>query len=190
MRHGNLFVISGPSGAGKGTLVARVLQEVPDSFLSVSATTRSPREGEVNGTHYYFISDDRFSEMIDNGEFLEWARYTKASYGTPLEPVAKNMEDGKQVILEIDVQGADQVRERMPQAHFVFILPPSFEELERRLRGRGTEDEATIQQRLAAARVELSRKEEYDIQLVNDDLDEAAGRLVAYINEKAEETRG
>ena len=190
MRHGNLFVISGPSGAGKGTLVARVLQEVPDSYLSVSATTRNPREGEVNGKHYYFISSEKFDELAEKGDFLEWARYTKASYGTPYAPVAENMEAGKQVILEIDVQGADQVRKRIPQAHFVFIEPPSFEELEQRLRGRGTEDDATIHQRLEAAKVELSRKEEYDIQLVNDDLDEAVDRLIAYINEKAEETRG
>ena len=190
MRHGNLFVISGPSGAGKGTLVARLLQEVPDTFLSISATTREPRDGEKDGVHYHFISEERFQEIADEGGFLEWARYSKACYGSPAKPVLDNLAAGNQVILEIDVQGAFQVRERVPEAHLVFIEPPSFEELERRLRGRGTEDEQKIQERLAAARVELSRKEEYDIRLVNDDLDKAAAELVAYVNEQAEEMRG
>ena len=190
MRHGNLFVISGPSGAGKGTLVARLIEEVPDAYLSVSATTRKPREGEVDGVHYYFLSEERFNEIAQADGFLEWARYATASYGTPYEPVAESVREGKQVILEIDVQGAFQVRERVPEAHLVFIEPPSFAELERRLRGRGTETEEAIRERLEAARVELSRKEEYDIRLVNDDLETAVQELVAYVNEQAEEMRG
>ena len=136
------------------------------------------------------MTQDEFMKMAEADGFLEWAHYTKASYGTPREPVERNLAAGKQVILEIDVQGAFQVRERMPGAHMVFIVPPSFEELERRLRARGTEDEATIKSRLEAARVELSRKEEYDIQLVNDDLETAVRELVSYVNEKAEEIRG
>lgn len=190
MRHGNLFVISGPSGAGKGTLVARLIQEVPDTFLSISATTRDPREGEVDGVNYHFMTEKKFMEMVEDDGFLEWARYSGACYGSPAQPVLENMALNKQVILEIDVQGAFQIRDRLPEAHLVFIEPPSFEELERRLRGRGTEDEEKIQKRLEAARVELSRKEEYDIRLVNDDLEAAVKELVAYVNGKAEEIRG
>ena len=190
MRRGNLFVISGPSGAGKGTLVARLLQEVPDAWLSVSATTRLPREGEVDGVSYYFLDRDRFEELVREDGFLEWAEYSGNCYGTPYESVRDNIDAGKQVILEIDVQGAFQVRDRIPDARLVFIEPPSFEELERRLRGRGTEDEETVKRRLEAAKVELSQKEEYDITLVNDDLEAAVCELAAYVNEQAEETRG
>ena len=190
MRHGNLFVISGPSGAGKGTLVARLLAEVPDTWVSVSATTRAPREGEEDGVQYYFVSRERFEELVAQNELLEWAEYSGNCYGTPVESVMKKIDEGRQVILEIDVQGALQVRERIPQAKLVFIEPPSFEELENRLRNRGTEDEPTIQRRLEAARVELSQKMEYDIQLVNDDLETAVKQLVSYVNDKAEETRG
>ena len=190
MRKGNLFVISGPSGAGKGTLVARLLNEVPDAWLSVSATTRKPRQGEVHGKNYYFLDRDEFMRLANADGFLEWAEYSGNCYGTPIESVTKNVEDGKQVSLEIDVQGAFQVRERIPEAKLVFIDPPSFAELERRLCERGTEDEETIQRRLEAAKVELSRKEEYDIQLVNDDLETAVRNLVSYVNEQAEETRG
>ena len=190
MRHGNLFVISGPSGAGKGTLVARLLQSVPDAWLSVSATTRRPRKGEVDGVQYYFVSREKFMEMVEEGSLLEWAEYSGNCYGTPLASVREHMDAGKQVILEIDVQGAFQIREKVPEAHLVFIEPPSLEVLEKRLRGRGTEDEATILRRMEAAKVELSRKEEYDIRLVNDDLETAVEELVAYVNEKAEEIRG
>ena len=186
MRHGNLFVISGPSGAGKGTLVARLLAEVPDTWVSVSATTRAPREGEEDGKQYFFVSRERFEELIAADELLEWAEYSGNCYGTPRSSVEEHMNAGHQVVLEIDVQGAFQIREKMPEAHLVFIEPPSLEELERRLRGRGTEDDATIRRRMDAARVELSRKEEYDIQLVNDNLDVAASELVTYVNEQAE----
>ncbi|MEC4175951.1 guanylate kinase [Adlercreutzia sp. R7] len=187
MRTGNLFVISGPSGTGKGTIIARLVKEVPDAWVSVSATTRRPRPGEVEGVSYYFLSKDDFLALADEGGFLEWAQYSDNCYGTPLASVQREMAAGKQVILEIEVQGALQVKEKMPEAHLVFIEPPSLEELERRLRGRGTETDDVVRKRMDTALVELSRKMEYDIRLVNDDLDEAVAQLVAYVNETAEQ---
>ena len=190
MRNGNLFVISGPSGAGKGTLVARLVREVPDAWVSISVTTREPRAGEVDGVHYQFASDAEFQRLVDEDGLLEWATYGGNRYGTPRASVEGHIARGDQVILEIDVQGGFQVREKLPSAHLVFIEPPSLEELEARLRGRGTEDDDAIAVRMETARVELSRKMEYDIRLVNDDLDEATAALVGYVNEQAEKTRG
>jgi len=186
MRNGNLFVISGPSGAGKGTLVRHALSQIDDAWVSVSATTREPRRGERDGVHYFFMDEDGFSAMAEEGGFLEWARYAGHGYGTPRRSVEEHVAAGEQVVLEIDMQGAFQVREKMPSAKLVFVEPPSMEELERRLRKRGTEDEGAIAKRMAAAEVELSRKMEYDKQLVNDDLDEAVAELVAYVNEQAQ----
>lgn len=190
MRQGNLFVISGPSGAGKGTLVARLLSEVPDAWVSVSATTRLPRAGELDGVHYQFATDERFQSLVDDDGLLEWATYSGNRYGTPRATVEDHMTRGDQVILEIDVQGAFQVRDKLPAAHLVFIEPPSLEVLEKRLRGRGTETDEAIAERMNAAAMELSRKMEYDMRLVNDDLDEAVATLVRYVNEQAEKTRG
>ena len=175
MRHGNLFVVSGPSGTGKGTLIARLLEEVPDAWLSVSATTRRPRPGEEEGVSYYFLTKEEFLSLAEEGGFLEWAEYSGNCYGTPRASV------------ELEVQGALQVREKMPEAHLVFIEPPSLEELERRLRGRGTETDDVVDMRMRTALVELSQKMEYDYRLVNDDLDEATRQLVAYVNEIAEQ---
>ena len=190
MRNGNLFVISGPSGAGKGTLVARLVSEVPDVWVSRSVTTRPPRSGEVDGVQYQFLTDKEFDQLIASDGLLEWATYNGNRYGTPRAPVEEHIACGEQVVLEIDVQGAFQVREKLPQARLVFIEPPSLEALEIRLRGRGTESDEAVEERLAAARVELSRKIEYDVRLVNDDLDEAVQTLVRYVNEQAEKTRG
>lgn len=166
------------------------MQAVPDTWVSVSATTRKPREGERDGVQYYFKTRDEFMAMVEAGELLEWAEYSGNCYGTPRKSVEEHIAEGCQVILEIDVQGAFQIREKMPECHLVFIEPPSLEVLEQRLRGRGTEDDETVLRRMEAAKVELSRKKEYDIQLVNDDLETACAELVAYVNEKAEETRG
>lgn len=190
MRTGNLFVISGPSGAGKGTLVALLIAALDDAQLSISATTRTPREGEQQGKSYYFLDDEEFDRRIAAGDFLEWAQYSGNYYGTPKSAVLEQLERGKQVILEIDVQGALQIRELMPEAKLIFIEPPSLDELERRLRGRGTDDETSIVQRLEQAKVELSRKNEYDIQLVNDNLQETAAQLIAYVNEQANKLPG
>ena len=186
MRKGNLFVISGPSGAGKGTLVKLLAERVDDVWLSVSCTTRKPREGEVEGVSYFFKTDEEFQQLVDEGGLLEWATYSGNRYGTPKRVVEQHIASGDQVILEIDMQGAFQVRDIMPDAHLVFIEPPSWEVLEQRLRGRGTETEDVILRRLDAARVELSRKMEYDYRLVNDELDVAANELVAYVNNLAE----
>ena len=185
-RKGNLFVISGPSGAGKGTLVARLLEMVPDTWVSVSCTTRSPRAGDLEGVHYYFKTRDEFMGLAENGGLLEWAEYSGNCYGTPRQVVEQRMAEGAQVILEIDMQGGFQIRQKLPQAHLVFIEPPSMEVLEARLRGRGTETEEAISARLEAARLELSRKMEYEYLLVNDDLDVAAQKLADYVNKMAE----
>lgn len=186
MRHGNLFVISGPSGAGKGTLVARLLDAVDDAWVSVSVTTRSPRPGEIDGIHYFFASDEEFDRLVAEDGLLEWANVHGCRYGTPRKTVEEHIANGEQVILEIDVQGAFQVRESMPGARLIFIEPPSLEVLESRLRGRGTETEDVIEKRMKTALLELSRKMEYDIRLVNDDLDVATSELIAYIDEQAE----
>lgn len=189
-RVGNLFVISGPSGAGKGTLLSQVLKRIPDAWVSVSATTRDPRPGEIEGVHYYFLDTDTFKELVDQDGFLEWAEVHNNYYGTLKQRVLEHMAAGEQVILEIDVQGAFQVRKALPQAHLVFIEPPSLEELERRLKGRGTETDEVISSRMKTAEVELAQKMEYDVQVVNDDLERATQELTALINSFANTTKG
>lgn len=189
-RLGNLFVISGPSGAGKGTLLSKVIERIPDAWVSVSATTRNPRPGEEEGVHYYFLDKDHFLELVNHDGFLEWAKVHDNYYGTLKESVLEHMKAGEQVILEIDVQGALQVRNVIPEAHLVFIEPPSLEELERRLRSRGTESDDVISSRMKTAEVELAQKMEYDIQVVNDDLEHAVDELTAVINSFANDTKG
>ena len=177
-KKGVLFVVSGPSGVGKGTINKRLFEEFGDRVAySVSATTREPREDEVNGREYFFISRQEFEKRVANNEFLEHAEYAGNCYGTPRDYVLSLLQRGVSVILEIDVQGAMQVKRRMPESVSVFILPPSFEELEHRLRGRGTETPEKIERRLAAAKAEMARAPEYDYQIVNDDLDAAYARL-------------
>lgn len=189
-RVGNLFVVSGPSGAGKGTLLSQVIERIPDAWVSVSATTRSPRPGEIEGVHYFFLDTDHFKSLVEQDGFLEWAQVHDNYYGTLKQSVIDHMNAGDQVILEIDVQGALQVRKALPEAHLVFIEPPSLEELERRLRQRGTETEDVISSRIKTAEVELAQKMEYDVQVVNDDLERAVDELVEVINSFANDTKG
>ena len=183
-----LFVISGPSGVGKGTLVSLVRRMRPDLGLAVSATTRPPRPGEVNDVSYHFLSEEEFSRRVSAGEFLEWAEVHGHRYGTLKDDVDAMLASGRSVVLEIDVQGALKVRKVLPTAVLVFVEPPSLGELERRLRGRGTEGEAQIDLRLANARRELELSARYDVRLVNDDLDAAAHRLAEVL--EAFETDG
>ena len=187
-KRGVLFVFSGPSGVGKGTLKAKLFEEFADRIAySVSATTRGPREGEVDGKDYFFITRQEFERRVQNNEFLEHAEFAGNCYGTPRAYVEKLLDSGMNVVLEIDVQGAFQVKDKLPEAHLVFIEPPSLIVLEERLRGRGTETDEVIASRMKAAQAELARKMEYDIRIVNDDLETATRQLVDYVNEKAEE---
>ena len=176
---GTLFVITGPSGAGKGTVLKKVIQSLDGLYFSVSATTRKPREGEVDGVHYHFLTRERFEELIEEDRFLEYAQYAGNYYGTPLDPVEEHLEQGHDVILEIELQGALQVKKRLPKAVLVFIAPPSFEELESRLRGRGTETDEVIRNRLAIARQECANMDEFRFIVVNDEVEDAADRLRA-----------
>lgn len=178
---GLIFVISGPSGAGKSTVLARVLGALGDLHFSVSATTREPRPGEVDGTDYYFVSHSEFEDMIRCDDLLEWAEVHGHYYGSPAEFVRNHLRDGQDVVLDLDVQGARKVRERFPKAIFVFLAPPSMEELSRRLHGRHTETEERIQRRLTNARAELAAIHEYDYLVVNEHVSGAALRLQSII---------
>jgi guanylate kinase len=172
-------VLSGPSGVGKSTVVAHMRNEHPDVWLSVSATTRKPRPGEQDGVHYFFVTDEEMDKMIANGELLEWAEFAGNRYGTPRGAVMERLEAGKPVLLEIDLQGARLVRESMPQAQLVFLAPPSWDELVRRLTGRGTESPEVIERRLEAATVELAAEPEFDVTLVNTSVDAVARELLS-----------
>ncbi|MEU2890155.1 guanylate kinase [Streptomyces albidoflavus] len=174
-----LTVLSGPSGVGKSTVVAHMRKEHPEVWLSVSATTRKPRPGEKHGVQYFFVSDEEFDKLIANGELLEWAEFAGNRYGTPRRAVLDRLEAGEPVLLEIDLQGARQVKESMADAQLVFLAPPSWEELVRRLAGRGTESAEVIERRLAAARIELAAEAEFDTTLVNTSVEAVAVELLA-----------
>jgi guanylate kinase len=174
-----LTVLSGPSGVGKGTVVSEVCRRLPDVWLSVSVTTRPPRAGEREGVEYHFVDQAAFDAMAAAGELLEHDAHLSASYGTPRRPVEERLAAGVPVLLEIDLQGARQVRERMPEACLVFIAPPSFDELARRLQGRGTEDPEGVRERLDRARIEMAAEDEFDAVVVNDSVESAADRVVA-----------
>ena len=167
-----LIIITGPSGVGKGTVVKELLDRNKDIWLSISATTRNPRVGEKDGLNYYFISEERFKDMIDKKEFLEWAQFAGNYYGTPLSTVNEKIEKGFIVLLEIEVEGAKQIKEKFPESLSIFLLPPSKEELEKRIRNRGTEKEEAIDRRLSRADYEIASSDEFDFVLTNHDVDE------------------
>lgn len=172
-----LFVISGSSGVGKGTVIKAFLEKHSEYKLSISCTTRSKREGEVHGVNYFFLSRDEFDSCVDNNEFLEWAEFSGNCYGTKREFVEKCLQDGENLILEIDTKGALNVKKLMPEAVLIFIAPPSFEELEARLRGRHTETEEAIQKRLASIKLEIENSKHFDYQVVNDTVENAVEKL-------------
>jgi guanylate kinase len=174
-----LTVLSGPSGVGKSTVVAHLRRRHPEVWLSVSATTRRPRPGEKHGVQYYFVEDEEFDKLVANGELLEWAEFAGNRYGTPRAAVLERLEKGEPVLLEIDLQGARLVRESMPDAQLVFLAPPSWDELVRRLTGRGTESPEVIERRLSAARTELAAEAEFDTTLVNTSVEDVSAELVA-----------
>jgi guanylate kinase len=179
---GNLFIVSGPSGAGKDALLSKISHRLGSSWLSISATTRTPRINEQNGVHYYFLSDEEFDGLLAVDDLLEWATVHGKRYGTIRSNVEEHLKQGKNVILEIDPQGAMQVKSKMPEAIMIFIEPPSLEVLEKRLRGRGTEDESSMQCRLANATEEMKYRDRYDEVIINDDLEVAAEELYELIS--------
>lgn len=176
-----VFVITGPSGVGKGTLIRELRSRVPELELSISATTRPPRPGEEDGSDYHFLSREQFDQAVAAGDFLEWATYSGNRYGTLRSEVQRRTAGGAAVVLEIEVQGARQVRETMPEAVRIFIEPPTPDELRKRLEGRGTDDPETIEQRLEEAAKELRAKEEFGHRVTNDDIDRAANELAGIV---------
>ena len=178
---GKLIVVSGPSGAGKSTVIARLMREDPDVVFSVSATTRPPREGEIDGKSYFFVTREKFQSMVENGELFEHAEYVGNCYGTPKAPVLASLKTGKSVLFDIEVQGAAQIKAQCPEAILIFVVPSDFSQIEKRLRARGTDSEEKIQGRLMQARRECERATNYDYVVLNDDPDRAADEMRSII---------
>ena len=170
---GNLTVLTGPSGVGKGTIVRKILENHSDVWLSISTTTRQPRPGEIEGKDYFFLEKKNFQEIIDKEGFLEWASFSNNFYGTPKKIVREKIEQGSNVLLEIELEGARQIRKSFPEALQIFLAPPNLSELEKRIRGRGTETEEAIRDRLAIAKKELIAKKEFDAVVINEDIEKA-----------------
>lgn len=186
----SLFVISGPSGAGKSVLIHRILADLPELRFSVSSTTRAPRPGEIGGVSYHFISNERFQQEVEAGEFLEYARFSGNMYGTSRHEIEKAASLGQDLLLDIEVQGARQLQEKGIDAVYIFVTPPSFAELERRLRFRNTEEEAAIQRRLSQAVEDVSRVDRYEFVIINDTLDEAFAQLRSiFVAERSRRSR-
>ncbi|WP_026487198.1 guanylate kinase [Caldanaerobius polysaccharolyticus] len=181
MENGLLIVLSGPSGAGKGTLCRELCEKSDNYRLSVSVTTRKPRKGEVNGKNYFFVDEDQFNKMVEDDELLEWAKVYGNYYGTPRDYVERCLKEGYDVILEIDIQGALKVKEKFPEGVFIFILPPSMEELKNRIVKRGTESEEEIMKRFKSAYEELNYISKYDYAVINDDVEQAIKKIQAII---------
>lgn len=179
MPKGKTFIICGPSGVGKGTVVSRLMEADPTLYFSVSATTRAPRAGEADGVHYHFLTRERFQEWIDAGDFLEHAQFVGNFYGTPRRYVDEAMDQGRDVLLDIEIQGAEQIHQKRPEAVRIYIAPPSWEELERRLTGRGTEDGEKVRSRLARGREEFAAARDFDYLVINDTVDHAVAEIRA-----------
>ncbi len=190
MNKGQLIVVSGPSGSGKDTVISKAIDRLGEkAFLSVSMTTRSKRGNETDGVDYYFVSEEQFQKHIENGDMLEYAKYGSNYYGTPALPIKERINNGETVFLNIEVQGGASIKKLMPEAVKVFIIPPSMNELERRLRKRGTEDDDAIKKRLGIAESEIMRACEYDYIVINDDLDDAVDALIAIVKGQTDKNK-